>query len=271
MALFNTDRLSRSERKKLRELRRGQKAKGLKKRSHSGLTAAESIEKRKLENKRRQARMDDFGKGVVGAAVGGLGAALGGGAALGKLAGKVGSKLGGEAGKKALIDAGKKKLQDFTKKAIARKAGDILQPNQRTPLETIDPIAEARLEGIQDIPLEEESFDDPSSLEQALDDPSFAEFGSEGVDEFPTRPPRGMGMEAILEDLSKRNMPSIQAGPIFNQVTGGRDRLTSGNENVQGRMDDFMRMLGGFNQQRGLAGLGNTFRTGGRIKVKKKY
>ena len=230
MALFDTDRLSRSERKKLRELRRAQKAKGFKKGSQTGMTAAEAIEKGKLENKRRQARMEDFGKGVVGAAVGGLGAALGGGAALGKLAGKVGSKLGGEAGKKALIDAGKKKLQDFTKKAIARKAGDILQPNQRTPLETIDPIAEARLEGIQDIPLEEESFDDPSSF-----------------------------------------MPSIQAGPIFNQVTGGRERLTSGNENVQGRMNDFMKMLGGFNQPRGLAGLGNTFRTGGRIKVKKKY
>jgi len=369
MALFNTDRLSRSERQKLRELRRAQKAKGLKKRSHSGLTAAQSIEKRKLEGKRRQARMDDFGKGVVGAAVGGLGAALGGGAALGKLAGKVGSKvgskLGGEAGKKALIDAGKKKLQDFTKKAIARKAGDILQPNQRTPLETIDPIAKARLEGIQDIPLEEESFDDPSSLELALDDPSFAERGSEGVDQFPTRPPRGMGMEAILADIDKKNtlsgledipleeesfpedetfgqmkglstdairklspsasninkltrlmqqkkdqgrseldavgelddvttgglsydaeealqrrlargegrgsMPKIDAAQIFNQVTGGRDRLTSGNKNVQGRMNDFMRMLGGFNQPRGLAGLGNTFRTGGKIKVKKKY
>jgi len=234
MALFNTDRLSKSERQKLRELRRGQKAKGLKKRSHSGLTAAESIEKRKLEGKRSKARMEDFGKGVVGAAVGGLGAALGGGAALGKLAGKVGSKvgskLGGEAGKKALIDAGKKKLQDFTKKAIARKAGDILQPNQRTPLETIDPIAEARLEGIQDTPLEEESFDDPSSF-----------------------------------------MPSIQAGPIFNQVTGGRKRKTSNDEELQYRMDEFMKRLGGFNQPRGLAGLGNTFRTGGRIKVKKKY
>ena len=127
------------------------------------------------------------------------------------------------------------------------------------------------LKGIQDIPLEEESFDDPSSLEQALNDPSFAEFGSEGVDEFPTRPPSGMGMEAILQDLSKRNMPSIQAGPIFNQVTGGRKRKTSDDEELQYRMDEFMKRLGGFNQPRGLAGLGNTFRTGGRIKVKKKY
>jgi len=387
MALFNTDRLNRSERKKLRKLRKTTKGLGFGKKSHSGLTAAQSREKRTLEGKRRKARGEDFGKAVIGAAAGGLGAALGGGPALAKLAGKaktgiskLGSKLGGEAGKQALIDAGKKKLQDFTKKAIARKAGDIAssvntgQLPQANPRATEDTRVEglmSRLQGmdgpleLEDIPLEGESFDDPSSLELALDNPSFAEFGSEGVDEFPTRPPRGMGMEAVLADIDKKNtlsglediplgeesfpedetfgqikglstdairklspsasninkltrlmqqkkdqgrseldavgelddittgglsydaeealqrrlargkgrgsMPKIDASQIFNQVTGGRDRLTSGNKNVQGRMDDFMKMLGGFNQSRGLAGLGNTFRMGGRMKVKKKY
>lgn len=302
MALFNTDRLSRSERKKLRELRRGQKAKGLKKRSHSGLTAAESIEKRKLENKRRQARMDDFGKAVIGAAAGGLGAALGGAGAAGAASGAGSGTAGGAAGtagatggltatggsgmgavasQQAVIGglgtAGTTGAGAGT--SIASSAlsnADKIAKGLETADKAIKTVSKGKkvydsLKGIQDIPLEEESFDDPSSLELALDNPSFAKFGSEGVDQFPTKPPSGMGMEAILQDYIKRNMPSIQAGPIFNQVTGGRDRLTSGNENVQGRMDDFMRMLGGFNQPRGLAGLGNTFRTGGRIKVKKKY
>ena len=318
MALFNTDRLSRSERKKLRELRRAQKAKGLKKRSHSGLTAAQSIEKRKLENKRRQARMDDFGKAVIGAAAGGLGAALGGAGAAGAASGAGSGTAGGAAGtagatggltatggsgmgavasQQALIGglgtagatgagAG---LGTAGTAALAGGAGagtsiassalsnaDKIAKGLETADKAIKTVSKGKkvydsLKGTQDTPLEEESFDDPSPLEQALDDPSFAEFGSEGVDEFPTRPPSGMGMEAILQDLSKRNMPSIQAGPIFNQVTGGRKRKTSDDEELQYRMDEFMKRLGGFNQPRGLAGLGNTFRTGGRIKVKKKY
>ncbi len=76
MGLFNTDRLSRSERKRLRELRRGQKAKGFKKKSHLGLTSYHSRNKRKIEAKRRKARGEDFGKAVLAASAVGAGAAM---------------------------------------------------------------------------------------------------------------------------------------------------------------------------------------------------
>lgn len=355
MALFNTDRLSRSERKQLRDLRKKTKGMGFGRRGVTGLKSEDANTKRRLEQKRRKARGEDFGKGVIAAAAGGLGASLGGGAAAGKLAGEAGSKLAGkvaskagsEAGKNALLEAGKKQLKDFTKKAIASKAEDILQPNQRTPLETIDPISEARLEGIQDIPLEEESFDDPSSLELSLDNPSFAEFGSAGIDQFPTRPPRGMGMKAISADINRKNtLSGLEDIPLseesfpedetFGQMEGlsredignlapsssninkltrlmqqkrdqGRseldavgelDNVTTGGTTTEAD-DSLARMIargtgksflnsrgampmigseGALGQlrklmgDRGLAGLGNTFKIGGRMKVvKKKY
>ena len=76
MGLFNTDRLSKSERKRLRELRRGQKAKGFKKKSHLGLTSHQSRDKRKIEAKRRKARGEDFGKAVLAATAVGAGAVM---------------------------------------------------------------------------------------------------------------------------------------------------------------------------------------------------
>ena len=374
MALFNTDRLNRSERKQLRDLRKKTKGMGFGRRGVTGLKSEDANTKRRLEQKRRKARGEDFGKGVIAAAAGGLGAAFGGGAAAGKLAGEAGSKLAGkvagkvaskagsEAGKKALLEAGKKQLKDFTKKAIASKLSGATSSVNTDQLPQANPRATEnskvanlmnKLKGmdgalsLEDIPLEEESFDDPSSLEMSLDNPSFAEFGSAGIDQFPTRPPRGMGMEAILADINRKNtLSGLEDIPLseesfpedetFGQMEGlsrediGNLAPSSSNINKltrlmqqkrdQGRSeldavgeldnvttfgttteadDSLARMIargtgksflnsrgampmigseGALGQlrklmgDRGLAGLGNTFKIGGRMKVvKKKY
>ena len=150
-------RLSKQERKRLRELRRNQKAQGFKRKSSTGLTSAEAVEKQRLERRRRENVGQDIKKGAITA--GALGAAaLAAPAVIGALGGGAGAAGAGAAGAgaagtgtattgKALLAKGASLIQkgskaaDVIKKAktIADTAGKFVPKSLQQPEQAEQP------------------------------------------------------------------------------------------------------------------------------------
>jgi hypothetical protein len=283
-------RLSSQERRRLRELRREQKAQGFKRKSATGLTSAEAVEKQRLERRRKENVGQDIKRGAI--AAGAIGAAaLAAPAVIGALGGgatATGAAGAGAAGTGAAATGAGATTAAGAGGGLLGKGVSLIEKGSKAA----DVINQAK--NIADtagkfVPKSLQQTEQPESFMNAMDvigsDKKFADFGSTEVGQY-AQPAGGDNVPAmdldrtsvnkllgVLSDRSSQEAPegapklleSIMAGPI-----GLQDRLTSSDPRVQEMMNSQMERVGGFKPERGLAGLGEVFATGGRVKKYKK-
>jgi hypothetical protein len=280
-------RLSKQERRRLRELRKNQKAQGFKRKSATGLTSAEAVEKQRLERRRKENVGQDIKKGAI--AAGALGAAaLAAPAVIGALGGGAGAAGAGAAGAGA---AGTGAAATGVGATTAAGAGGGLLGKGVSLIEKASKAADVvnQAKNIADtagkfVPKSLQQTEQPESFMNTMDaianDPNFTKFGSTEVSQY-AQPAGGDNVPAmdldrtsvnkllgVLSDGSSQEAPEGAPEPLESIMAGRiglQDRLTSSNPRIQEIQNSFMDQVGGFKPERGLAGLGEVFATGGRV------
>jgi hypothetical protein len=261
-------RLSSQERRRLRQLRREQRAQGFKRKSATGLTSAEAVEKQRLERRRRENVGQDVKRGAI--AAGAIGAAaLAAPAVIGALGGGAGAAGTGAAATTAAGTGG----------GLLAKGASLIEKGSKVA-DVINQAKNTADTAVKFVPKSLQQAEQPESLMNTMDviggDKKFADFGSTQVGDY-ALPAGGDDVQRLLSALDGAQsspvapegapelLESITAGPI-----GLQDRLTSSNPRVQEMMNSQMERLGALKPERGLAGLGEVFATGGRVKKYKK-
>lgn len=271
-------RLSSQERRRLRQLRREQRAQGFKRKSATGLTSAEAVEKQRLERRRRENVGQDVKRGAI--AAGAIGAAaLAAPAVIGALGGGAGAAGTGAAATTAAGTTAAGTTAAGTGGGLLAKGASLIEKGSKVA-DVINQAKNTADTAGKFVPKSLQQAEQPESLMNTMDviggDKKFADFGSTQVGDY-ALPAGGDDVQRLLSALDGAQsspvapegapelLESITAGPI-----GLQDRLTSSDPRVQEMMNSHMERLGGFKPERGLAGLGEVFATGGRVKKYKK-
>lgn len=263
-------RLSSQERRRLRQLRREQRAQGFKRKSATGLTSAEAVEKQRLERRRRENVGQDVKRGAI--AAGAIGAAaLAAPAVIGALGGGAGAAGTGAAATTAAGTTAAGTTAAGTGGGLLAKGASLIEKGSKVA-DVINQAKNTADTAGKFVPKSLQQAEQPESLMNTMDviggDKKFADFGSTQVGDY-ALPAGGDDVQRLLSALDGAQsspvapegapelLESITAGPI-----GLQDRLTSSDPRVQEMMNSQM--------ERGLAGLGEVFATGGRVKKYKK-